>query len=146
MKRPMKFIIAILSLIISLFFFDLYAQTQPQPQPKEQTQPQIQRKTILDFKDELKLSEKQVKDIEKLLQGYFKKEKEFADKIREREWRLNELLSQGGEMKEVKKLAKEIHCLRGELWGEELETAKKIDDMLNDEQKRKWRELRVGRR
>jgi hypothetical protein len=75
MKIPMKFIIAILSLIISLFFSDLYAQTQPQPQPKEQTQPQIQRKTILDFKDELKLSEKQVKDIEKLLQGYFKRRK-----------------------------------------------------------------------
>jgi len=140
----MNFIIAILSLVISLFFFDLYAQAQPQPQ--SQAQPQIQRKTILDFKDELKLSEKQVKDIEKLLQVYFKKEKEFADKIRERERRLNELLSHGGEMKEVKRLAKEIYCLCGELWGEELETAKKIEDMLNDEQKRKWRELRVGRR
>jgi len=144
MKKPMKFIIAILSLIISLFFSDLYAQTQPQS--KEQAQPQIQRKTILDFKDELKLSEKQVKDIERLLQVYFKKEKEFADKIRERERRLNELLSQGGEMREVKKLAKELYCLRGELWAEELDTAKKIDDMLNDEQKIKWRELRVGRR
>ena len=140
----MNFIIAILSLVISLFFFDLYAQAQNQPQV--QAQPQIQRKTILDFKDELKLSEKQVKDIEKLLQVYFKKEKEFADKIRERERRLNELLSQGGEMKEVKRLAKEIYCLRGELWAEELETAKKIEDMLNDEQKRKWRELRVGRK
>jgi F0F1-type ATP synthase alpha subunit len=140
----MNFIIAILSLVISLFFFDLYAQAQPQPQ--SQVQPQIQRKTILDFKDELKLSEKQFKDIERLLQMYFKKEKEFADKIRERERRLNELLSQGGEMKEVKRLAKEIYCLRGELWGEELETARKIEDMLKDEQKRKWRELRVGRR
>jgi F0F1-type ATP synthase alpha subunit len=144
MKMPINFIIAILSLVISLFFFDLYAQAQPQPQ--SQVQPQIQRKTILDFKDELKLSEKQFKDIERLLQMYFKKEKEFADKIRERERRLNELLSQGGEMKEVKRLAKEIYCLRGELWGEELETARKIEDMLKDEQKRKWRELRVGRR
>jgi hypothetical protein len=137
------FIVYIITFLL-LAFSPLFAQTQPQP--KEQTQPQIQRKTILDFKDELKLSEKQVKDIEKLLQGYFKKEKEFADKIRERERRLNELLSHGGEMKEVKKLAKEIYCLRGELWAEELETAKKIDDMLNDEQKRRWRELRVGRR
>ena len=144
MPSPMNFIIAILSLVISLFFFDLYAQAQNQSQV--QAQPQIQRKTILDFKDELKLSEKQFKDIEKLLQVYFKKEKEFADKIREKERRLNELLSQGGEMKEVKRLAKEIYCLRGELWGEELETAKKIEDMLNDEQKRKWRELRVGRK
>ena len=141
----MKSIIAILSLIISLFFlFDLYAQTQPQP--KEQTQPQIQRKTILDFKDELKLSEMQVRDIEKLLQGYFKKEEEVSDKIRDRERRFNELLSQGGEMREVKKLAKELYCLRGELRAEELDTAKKIEDMLNDEQKRKWREPRVGRR
>jgi len=137
------FIVYIITFLL-LGFSPLFAQAQPQP--KAQAQPQIQRKTILDFKDELKLSEKQVKDIERLLQVYFKKEKEFADKIRERERRLNELLSQGGEMKEVKRLAKEIYCLRGELWGEELETAKKIEDMLNDEQKRKWRELRVGRR
>jgi len=137
------FIVYIITFLL-LAFSPLFAQTQPQP--KEQAQPQIQRKTILDFKDELKLSEKQVKDIEKLLQGYFKKEKEFADKIRERERRLNELLSHGGEMREVKKLAKELYCLRGELWAEELETAKKIDDTLNDEQKRKWRELRVGKR
>jgi hypothetical protein len=137
------FIVYIITFLL-LGFSPLFAQAQPQP--KAQAQPQIQRKTILDFKDELKLSEKQVKNIERLLQVYFKKEKEFADKIRERERRLNELLSQGGEMKEVKKLAKEIYCLRGELWGEELETAKKIEDMLNDEQKRKWRELRVGRR
>jgi len=137
------FIVYIITFLL-LGFSPLFAQAQPQP--KAQAQPQIQRKTILDFKDELKLSEKQVKDIERLLQVYFKKEKEFADKIRERERRLNELLSQGGEMKEVKRLAKEIYCLRGELWGEELETAKKIEDMLNDEQKRKWRDLRVGRR
>ena len=137
------FIVYIITFLL-LAFSPLFAQTQPQP--KEQAQPQIQRKTILDFKDELKLSEKQVKDIEKLLQVYFKKEKEFADKIRERERRLNELLSHGGEMREVKKLAKELYCLRGELWAEELETAKKIENMLNDEQKRKWRELRVGKR
>jgi len=141
---PRYFFIVYIITFLLLGFSPLFAQAQPQP--KAQAQPQIQRKTILDFKDELKLSEKQVKDIERLLQVYFKKEKEFADKIRERERRLNELLSQGGEMKEVKRLAKEIYCLRGELWGEELETAKKIEDMLNDEQKRKWRELRVRRR
>ena len=104
------------------------------------------RKTILDFKQELKLNEKQVKEIEKFLQEYFKKEKEFVDKIKEKEAKLNQMLDSGSDIKEVKKLAKEIYCLRGELWGEELETAKKIDGVLNDEQKKKWREIRLGRR
>ena len=104
------------------------------------------RRTILDFKQELKLNEKQIKEIEKFLQEYFKKEKEFVDKIKEKEAKLNQMLNSGSDIKEVKKLAKEIYCLRGELWGEELETAKKIDGVLNDEQKKKWREIRLGKK
>jgi len=104
------------------------------------------RKTILDFKDELKLNDRQVKEIEKLLQVYFKKEQEMLGKIREKETKLTKMLNSGGDIKEVKKLAREIYCLRGELWAEELETAKKIDGVLNEEQRKKWREIRLGRK
>ncbi|WP_240702785.1 Spy/CpxP family protein refolding chaperone [Thermodesulfobacterium sp. TA1] len=104
------------------------------------------RKTILDFKEELKLNEKQVKEIEKYLQGFFKKEQELSSKIREKEARFKEMLNSDWDIKEIKKLVKEIHCLRGELIAEELETGKKIDGVLNEEQRKKWREIRIGRR
>ena len=80
------------------------------------------------------------------MQEYFKKEKEFVDKIKEKEAKLNQMLNSGSDIKEIKKLAKEIYCLRGELWGEELETAKKIDGVLNDEQRKKWKEIRLGKK
>ena len=104
------------------------------------------RKTILDFKDELKLNDRQVKEIEKLLQVYFKKEQEMLGKIREKETKLTKMLNSGGDIKEVKKLAREIYCLRGELRAEELETAKKIDGVLSEEQRKRWKEIRLGRR
>jgi uncharacterized protein YoxC len=133
------------TIIIILFFVFLFPFASFSQQPP-QGEPQVVRKTILDFKEELKLNEKQVKEIEKFLQEYFKKEKEFVDKIKEKEAKLNQMLNSGSDIKEVKKLAKEIYCLRGELWGEELETAKKIDGVLNDEQKKKWREIRLGKK
>ena len=137
--RLFSTIIIILSFVF-LFPFASFSQQPPQGEP------QVVRKTILDFKDELKLNEKQVKETEKFLQEYFKKEKEFVDKIKEKEAKLNQMLNSGSDIKEVKKLAKEIYCLRGELWGEELETAKKIDGVLNDEQRKKWKEIRLGKK
>jgi len=131
------FIIACLS-----FLFPLASFSQQAPQGEFQ----VVRKTILDFKQELKLTEKQVKEIEKLLQVYFKKEQEMLGKIREKETKLTEMLNSDGDIKEVKKLAREIYCLRGELRAEELETAKKIDGILNEEQRKRWKEIRLGRR
>jgi peptidoglycan hydrolase CwlO-like protein len=98
MKKSMNFIIAILSLIISFFFSDLYAQTQPQPQPKEQTQPQIQRKTILDFKDELKLSEAQVKSIKTIIDEFERKNRTLMDKFLALDKELKELLEKEGDL------------------------------------------------
>ena len=126
--------------IIFLFPLNLISQQISQQQP------QVTRKTILDFKQELKLTEKQVKEIEKLLQVYFKKEQEMLGKIREKETKLTEMLNSDGDIKEVKKLAREIYCHRGELWAEELETAKKIDGVLSEEQRKRWKEIRLGRR
>jgi len=80
------------------------------------------------------------------LQVYFKKEQEMLGKIREKETKLTEMLNSDGDIKEVKKLAREIYCLRGELRAEELETAKKIDGILNEEQRKRWKEIRLGRR
>jgi len=135
MQSPMNFIIAILSLIISLIFSDLYAQTQPQP--KEQTQPRIQRKTILDFKDELKLSEAQVKSIKTIIDELERKNRPLMDKFLALDKELKELLEKEGDLGEIRKRISEIYSLRAEMVFNEIEAGRKIDKVLNKEQKEK---------
>jgi Spy/CpxP family protein refolding chaperone len=142
MQSPMNFIIAILSLIISLFFSDLYAQTQPQP--KEQAQPQIQRKTILDFKDELKLSEAQVKSIKTIIDEFERKNRTLMDKFLALDKELKELLEKEGDLGEIRKRIKEIFSIRAEMVINEIEARRKIDKVLNKEQKEKWKQIRRG--
>ena len=142
MKKSMNFIIAILSLIISFFFSDLYAQTQPQP--KEQAQPQIQRKTILDFKDELKLSEAQVKSIKTIIDEFERKNRTLMDKFLALDKELKELLEKEGDLGEIRKRIKEIFSIRAEMVINEIEARRKIDKVLNKEQKEKWKQIRRG--
>ena len=142
MQSPMNFIIAILSLIISLFLSDLYAQAQPQPQ--SQAQPQIQRKTILDFKDELKLSEAQVKSIKTIIDEFERKNRTLMDKFLALDKELKELLEKEGDLGEIKKRIKEIYSLRAEMAINEIEAGRKIDKVLNKEQKEKWKQIRRG--
>ena len=139
----MNFVIAILSLVISLFFlFDLYAQAQPQP--KAQAQPQIQRKTILDFKDELKLTEDQVKSIKKIIDEFETKNRPLLEKLIALDKELKELLEKEGDLGEIKKKIKEIYSLRAEMIFNEIEAGRKIDKVLNKEQKEKWKQIRRG--
>jgi hypothetical protein len=138
----MNFIIAILSLVISLFFFDLYAQAQPQP--KAQAQPQIQRKTILDFKDELKLSEAQEKSIKKIIDEFEGKNRSLLEKFLVLDKELKELLEEEGDLGEIRKRIKEIYSIRAEMIFNEIEAGRKIDKVLNKEQKEKWKQIRRG--
>jgi hypothetical protein len=138
MKISRNFIIAILSLVISLFFSDLYAQSQPQPQV--QAQPQIQRKTILDFKDELKLSEAQVKSIKTIIDELEKKNRTLMDKFLVLDKELKELLEKEGDLGRIK----EIFSIRAEMIFNEIEAGRKIDKVLNKEQKEKWKQIRRG--
>jgi Spy/CpxP family protein refolding chaperone len=142
MKTSRNFIIAILSLIISLLFSDLYAQTQPQP--KEQAHPQIQRKTILDFKDDLKLSEAQVKSIKKIIDEFEGKNRSLLEKFLALDKELKELLEKEGDLGEIRKRIKEIFSIRAEMVINEIEARRKIDKVLNKEQKEKWKQIRRG--
>jgi septal ring factor EnvC (AmiA/AmiB activator) len=142
MKMSRNFIIPLLSLIILLFFFDLYAQTQPQPQL--QSQPQIQRKTILDFKDELKLSEAQVKSIKTIIDELERRNRTLMDKFLTLDKELKELLEKEGDLGEIRKRIREIYSLRADMVFNEIEAGRKIDKVLNKEQKEKWKQIRRG--
>ncbi len=127
--------------ILSIFLLFSFYESIHAEEPKKEQAPK--RQTILDFKDELKLSNTQVKEIENLLTEFKKRQTDAAKEIRKHDAKLRELLQKDGDIAEIRKEVKEIYRLRGEMVIDELETARKIDGVLNPEQKKKWKEIRA---
>jgi Spy/CpxP family protein refolding chaperone len=100
------------------------------------------RKTILDFKQELKLTEDQVKSIKKIIDEFETKNRPLLEKLIALDKELKELLEKEGDLGEIKKRIKEIYNLRAEMVINEIEAGRKIDKILNKEQKEKWKQIR----
>jgi Spy/CpxP family protein refolding chaperone len=100
------------------------------------------RKTILDFKQELKLTEDQVKSIKKIIDEFETKNRPLLEKLIALDKELKELLEKEGDLGEIKKRIKEIYNLRAEMIFNEIEAGRKIDKVLNKEQKEKWKQIR----
>ncbi|AEH22788.1 hypothetical protein TOPB45_0686 [Thermodesulfobacterium geofontis OPF15] len=100
------------------------------------------RKTILDFKQELKLTEDQVKSIKKIIDEFETKNRPLLEKLIALDKELKELLEKEGDLGEIKKRIKEIYSLRAEMVINEIEAGRKIDKILNKEQKEKWKQIR----
>ena len=100
------------------------------------------RRTILDFKQELKLTEDQVKSIKKIIDEFETKNRPLLEKLIALDKELKELLEKEGDLGEIKKRIKEIYNLRAEMIFNEIEAGRKIDKVLNKEQKEKWKQIR----
>jgi len=133
------FVISFLLLFSTKGFSEDVKSTSNNPPTK--TIPVV-RQTILDYKTEVGLTDKQAKDIEKLISDFQKREKENRDKIATQDKKVKELLANEGDMKEIAKGIREIYRLRGEMLIDDIETGRKIDNCLTKEQKDKWKEIR----
>jgi len=137
------FIMRLFSTIIIIsfaFLFPFVSFSQQPPQGK----PEVVRKTILDFRDELKLTEDQVKSIKKIIDEFETKNRPLLEKLIALDKELKELLEKEGDLGEIKKKIKEIYSLRAEMVINEIEAGRKIDKVLNKEQKEKWKQIRRG--
>jgi len=56
---------------------------------------------------------------------------------------LKELFEKEGKLSEIRKKIREIFNLRAEMVFNEIEAGRKIDEVLNKEQKEKWKEIRM---
>ena len=130
----------VILLIIFIFIFPLNLFSQQVSQRKSE----VVRKTILDFKDELKLNEEQVRSIKKIIDEFEVKNEGLFQKVSVLDKELKELLEKEGELSEIKKKVREIFSLRAEMVFNEIEAGRKIDKVLNKEQKEKWREIRIA--
>jgi len=128
----------IIFLIVSLAF-EVYSQVPGQVQPQV-----IQRKTILDFEEELRLSQEQVYRIERIIRDFEGKVRGINEKIAKLDREIIELLEREGELKEVERKVKELFSLRADAVIEEIKAGRAIDKLLNEEQRKKWKEIRRG--
>jgi len=119
-----------------IFFSLSFAENQ------NQTQPQRRVYTILDFKDELKLSKEQVEKIRKIIDEFEKRARPLREKIVAQDREIRELLEKEADLKEIRGKIKENFSLRAELIIMEIEAGRKIDGVLTPEQLKKWREIR----
>jgi len=132
----MKRVCFLFLFFLFIFFSSSFAENQ------NQTQPQRRVYTILDFKDELKLSKEQVEKIRKIIEDFEKRAKPLREKIVAQDREIRELLEREADLKEIRGKIKENFSLRAELIIMEIEAGRKIDGVLTPEQLKKWREIR----
>ncbi len=125
--------VRILSFFILFFFFILSVQAQT-----------VQRKTILDFKEELGLTKEQEERIGKIVRDFEKRVKDINDKMVKVDGEIGKLLEENGDIREVEKKVRELFQLRATAVIEEIKAGREIDKVLNAEQREKWRKIRIG--
>ncbi len=125
--------VRILSFFILFFFFILSVQAQT-----------VQRKTILDFKEELGLTKEQEERIGKIVRDFEKKVKDINDKMVKVDGEIRKLLEENGDIREIEKKVRELFQLRATAVIEEIKAGREIDKVLNAEQREKWRKIRIG--
>jgi len=114
---------SLLNLIFLLvFLFPLISFPQQAPQEKSQ----VARKTILDFKEELKLNDDQVKSIKKIIDEFEKNNKPLLEKLIVLDKELKELFEKEDELSEIRKKIREIFSLRAEMVFNEIEAGRKL--------------------
>lgn len=106
----------------------------------------LQRKTILDFNEELKLTGAQEEKIKKVIDGFERRTREFQWRMAKLDEELRKLLEEEGDIKEIEKRVNEIFNLRARLVVEEIKAGREIDKVLNEEQRKKWKDIRRGGR
>lgn len=137
-RNKLKF--GLISLLFLIFWVGLvYAQNATEGQVQA-----IQRKTILDFKEELKLTKEQEEKIGKIIADFEQKVRALNERAVRVDREIGGLLEKGGELKELEKKVKELFSLRADAVIEEIKAGRAIDKLLNEEQRRKWKEIRRG--
>jgi len=83
-----------------------------------------------------------VKSIKKIIDEFEGKNRSLLEKFLALDKELKELLEKEGDLGEIRKRIKEIFSIRAEMIFNEIEAGRKIDKVLNKEQKEKWKEIR----
>lgn len=119
-----------------MVFFLVSASLYAQPR-------RIVRKTILDYRNELNLSDNQVEKAKKYLSSFEKECQELRTKLRSLNQEIRSLLEKEADIKEIEDKIRESFEIRADLVIAEIKTGRKINKTLTPEQFAKWKEIRT---
>jgi len=129
----------VLAVTVVLASFPLYAQQAPQQKGK----------TILNYKDDLKLTNAQVEKIKACLFDLERELQELRGKLASVNAEISRLLQQGAEkqgnvrLSEVEAKTREAYQIRGNMAVAGIRTAEKINGALTPEQFEKWKKINI---
>lgn len=98
-------------------------------------------KMIWDYKDQLGLTEAQVSDIKDAINGFQKEVIRLRSKLQVVELDLQDLVQKKSDITAIKTKLAESADLQVNIRLADIETARKIDSILTEEQVKKWRDV-----
>jgi len=129
-RRLVKVVVALAAIFLMIGFGTAFAQQQAQ-----------QGKTIFDYKSDLKLTDDQVKKMRELLGDLDKEVKVYRAKLTLIDVDLQNLMEKEGDMNDLRKKIKEAYDIQASIKIADIETARKINQVLKPDQLKKWREI-----
>ncbi len=96
---------------------------------------------IRDYRDELGLTDEQLKIINQFYKKYYKKMVDIAKKIQEKEKKLESLVLNGGSPEKIKKLVVDIAKLKAELTVYNIKEVRTLQSAMTKEQFKKLLDL-----
>jgi hypothetical protein len=129
-RRLVKVVVALAAIFLMIGFGAAFAQQEGQ-----------QGKTIFDYKSDLKLTDDQVKKMRELLGDLDKEVKVYRAKLTLIDVDLQNLMEKEGDMSDLRKKIKEAYDIQASIKIADIETARKINQVLKPDQLKKWREI-----
>ena len=126
-------------LIVVLFLsFNSFAQEQTAPQ-QGATQP----KTIFDFKQELKLTDKQITDLKDIVAKLQKYYKDKTARLNTLSLELNAMRAKGVKLKAIKRKLQEIARVQVNISYEDIKAGRDIEKTMTPEQLMRWKNMQT---
>lgn len=108
---------------------------------KPEESPQKAVKTMIDYKDELGLSETQVSEVREALLSFQKTVKEQRQALAQQEKEYKELVQKEAPLSDIKSKLRQISDTRFNLRYADVLTSRRVSEALSSEQMEKWRAI-----
>ena len=135
---------ALAALVLMILTSESWSHAQTFNQPgAEQTKP---TKTIFDFKAELKLADKQEKEIRQALADLNRELQLKRAKLTILSIELEDLVKKEGDLDQIKKNLMDQANLQASMRYDDFAASRKINKVLSADQLAKWRDIQVSQR
>jgi septal ring factor EnvC (AmiA/AmiB activator) len=129
-------------LLVALFIFSSGAVLAQEPSTPDKP-PKKKIKTMIDYKDELDLTEEQVKEVRTALLSFQTTVKQLRATLAQSEKDYKQLVKEEAPLSDIKSTLRTIADARFQLRYADVVTSRRVSDALTDQQMAKWREIQT---